>query len=204
MRKRRGARTPLILDLLPQRMKTSLKKRHRLNVLHPPPNVTRKIFSSIRLTLRLLRQVSPPRSREKRHQWQAPVPSLSVQPLGGADWAWLVKRLYKLCVDLCNSYIQMLRDLESTLEETVLLRGAAAAAGGGGGGDHVFFLHHFQSETSTPTSAGGLSVRGTPSEEGGYRTQTADVSAASPEDTPTPSPGFRSDSVASQNETFSC
>lgn len=145
----------------------------------------------IHFTLRLLWQVSPPRSREKRHQWQAPIPSLSVQPLGSADWAWLVKRLYKLCMDLCNSYIQMHRDLESTLEETALLRGAAAAAGGGG--DHVFFLPFFQSETSTPTSAGGLSVRETPSEEGGYRSQTADMSAASPEETPTPSPGFRSD-----------
>ncbi|KAK2824666.1 hypothetical protein Q5P01_021841 [Channa striata] len=129
-------------------------------------------------------QVSPPRGREKRHQWRAPVSSLSVQPLGSADWAWLVKRLYKLCMDLCNSYIQMHRDLESTLEETALLRGTAA------GGDHVFFLPLFQSETSTPTSAGGLSARGTPSEEGGYRSQTADTSAASPGDTPTPSPGF--------------
>uniref|UniRef100_A0A3B5A9U8 ARFGEF family member 3 n=1 Tax=Stegastes partitus TaxID=144197 RepID=A0A3B5A9U8_9TELE len=130
-------------------------------------------------------QVSPPRGRDKRHPWRAPVPSLSVQPLGSADWAWLVKRLYKLCMDLCNSYIQMHRDLESTLEETALLRGSI-----GGGGDHVFFLPLFQSETSTPTSAGGLSARGTPSEEGSYRCQTADVSAASPGDTPTPSPGF--------------
>ncbi|GLD69689.1 brefeldin A-inhibited guanine nucleotide-exchange protein 3 [Lates japonicus] len=129
-------------------------------------------------------QVSPPRGRDKRHQWRAPIPSLSVQPLGSADWAWLVKRLYKLCMDLCNSYIQMHRDLESTLEETAMLRG-----GGAGGGDHVFFLPLFQSETSTPTS-GGLSARGTPSEDGGYRCQTADMSAASPGDTPTPSPGF--------------
>uniref|UniRef100_A0A3B4ETR2 ARFGEF family member 3 n=1 Tax=Pundamilia nyererei TaxID=303518 RepID=A0A3B4ETR2_9CICH len=129
-------------------------------------------------------QVSPPRGRDKRHPWRAPVPSLSVQPLGSADWAWLVKRLYKLCVDLCNSYIQMHRDLESMLEETALLRGSA-------GGDHVFFLPLFQSETSTPTSAGGLSARETPSEEGGYRCQTTDVSSASPGDTPTPSPGFR-------------
>ncbi|CAJ1066831.1 brefeldin A-inhibited guanine nucleotide-exchange protein 3 isoform X2 [Xyrichtys novacula] len=129
-------------------------------------------------------QVSPPRGREKRHHWRAPIPSLSVQPLGSADWAWLVKRLYKLCMDLCNSYIQMHRDLESTLEETALLRGGTT-----GGGDHVFFLPLFQSETSTPTSAGGLSARGTPSEEGGSRCQ-ADTSAASPGDTPTPSPGF--------------
>ncbi|XP_035519746.1 brefeldin A-inhibited guanine nucleotide-exchange protein 3 [Morone saxatilis] len=129
-------------------------------------------------------QVSPPRGRDKRHHWRAPIPSLSVQPLGGADWAWLVKRLYKLCMDLCNSYIQMHRDLESTLEETALLRGAA------GGGEHFLLLPFLQSETSTPTSASGLSARGTPSEEGGYRCQTADLSTASPGDTPTPSPGF--------------
>uniref|UniRef100_A0A8C9XYU0 ARFGEF family member 3 n=1 Tax=Sander lucioperca TaxID=283035 RepID=A0A8C9XYU0_SANLU len=132
-------------------------------------------------------QVSPPRGRDKRHHWRAPVPSLSVQPLSSADWAWLVKRLYKLCMDLCNSYIQMHRDLESTLEDMALLRGGA-----GGGGDHVFFLPLFQSETSTPTSAGGLSAQGTPSEEGGYRGQAVDR-AASPGDTPTPSPGVRSD-----------
>uniref|UniRef100_A0A8C2XDR4 ARFGEF family member 3 n=1 Tax=Cyclopterus lumpus TaxID=8103 RepID=A0A8C2XDR4_CYCLU len=129
-------------------------------------------------------QVSPPRGRDKRHHWRAPIPSLSVQPLSSADWAWLVKRLYKLCMDLCNSYIQMHRDLESTLEEMALQRGA----GGGGGGDHVFFLPLFQSETSTPTSAGGLSAKVTPSEEGGYRCQAAD-SSASPGDTPTPTPG---------------
>uniref|UniRef100_A0A671XCA6 ARFGEF family member 3 n=1 Tax=Sparus aurata TaxID=8175 RepID=A0A671XCA6_SPAAU len=121
-------------------------------------------------------QVSPPRGRDKRHHWRAPIPSLSVQPLGSADWAWLVKRLYKLCMDLCNSYIQMHRDLESTLEDMALLRAGA-------GGDHSFFIPFFQSETSTPTSAGGLSARGTPSEEGGYRCQTADVSTASPGDT---------------------
>uniref|UniRef100_A0A672ZIL2 ARFGEF family member 3 n=1 Tax=Sphaeramia orbicularis TaxID=375764 RepID=A0A672ZIL2_9TELE len=102
-------------------------------------------------------QVSPPRGRDKRHQWRASIPSLSVQPLGSADWAWLVKRLYKLCMDLCNSYIQMHRDLESTMEETTHLRG--------GTGEHVFFLPLFQSETSTPTSVGGYSARGTPSED---------------------------------------
>lgn len=114
------------------------------------------------------------------------MPSLSVQPLGGADWAWLVKRLYKLSADLCSSYIQMHRDLESALEEAgpppSLLRG---------GGEHVFLLPHFQSETTTPTSAGGLSARGTPSEEGGSRCHTAEVGGASPGDTPTPSPGYR-------------
>ncbi|KAG7511870.1 brefeldin A-inhibited guanine nucleotide-exchange 3 isoform X1 [Solea senegalensis] len=128
-------------------------------------------------------QVSPPRGRDRRHPWRAPVPSLSVQPVGGADWAWLVKRLYKLCMDLCNSYIQMHRDLESTLEEVGLLRGGA---------DHVFFLPLFQSETSTPTSLGGFSARGTPSEEGGYKCQVTDVSTTSPGDVTTPSPGFSS------------
>lgn len=108
------------------------------------------------------------------------VPSLSVQPLGGVDWAWLVKRLYKLCMDLCNSYIQMHRDLKSSLEE------AAPLSGGAGGGDHVFFLPLFQSGTSTPTSVGGLSVRGTPLEDGEYRRQTGSLSPS------TPSPGFRS------------
>ncbi|KAM6922563.1 brefeldin A-inhibited guanine nucleotide-exchange protein 3 [Lycodopsis pacificus] len=128
-------------------------------------------------------QVSPPRGRDKRYHWRAPIPSLSVQPLSSADWAWLVKRLYKLCMDLCNSYIQMHRDLENMLEEMALQRGGA------GGGDHVFFLPLFQSDTSTPTSASGLSARGTPSEEGGHRSQPAD-SSASPGDTPTPSPGL--------------
>lgn len=143
--------------------------------------------SNSSISLRSPGQVSPPRGRDKRYHWRAPIPSLSVQPLSSADWAWLVKRLYKLCMDLCNSYIQMHRDLESTLEEMALQRGG----GGGGGGDHVFFLPLFQSETSTPTSASGLSARGTPSEDGGHRCQAAD-SSASPGDTPTPSPGFRS------------
>ncbi|CAF87334.1 unnamed protein product, partial [Tetraodon nigroviridis] len=120
-------------------------------------------------------QVSPPRGRDKRSQWRASVPSLSVQPLGGLDGAWLVKRVYKLCMDLCTSYIQMHRDLKSSLEEAAPLSG----------GDHVFLLPLFQSETSTPTSAGGLSVRGTPLEDSGYRCQTGSLSP------PTPSPGFR-------------
>ncbi|XP_056148057.1 brefeldin A-inhibited guanine nucleotide-exchange protein 3 [Lampris incognitus] len=129
-------------------------------------------------------QVSPPRGRDKRQPWRAPIPSLSVQPLGSADWAWLVKRLHKLCMDLCSSYIQMHLDLESTLEETPLLRGGTVR------GDHVFFLPLFPSETSTPTSAGGLSGKGTPSEEGSVRCQGAETTTASPGDTPTPSPGF--------------
>ncbi|XP_023819018.1 brefeldin A-inhibited guanine nucleotide-exchange protein 3 isoform X2 [Oryzias latipes] len=130
-------------------------------------------------------QVSPPRGREKRHQWRPPVTPLGVQPLGSADWAWLVKRLYKVCMDLCNSYIQMHRDLESTLEQSPLLRGGA-----GGGTEAVFFLPLFQSETPTPTSPGGLSMSGTPSEDGGYRCQSADLGAVSPGDMSTPSPRF--------------
>ncbi|KAJ0004829.1 hypothetical protein NQD34_011043 [Periophthalmus magnuspinnatus] len=93
-------------------------------------------------------QVSPPRGRDKRAPWRAPVPSLSVQPVGGADWAWLVKRLYKLCMDLCSSYIQMHLDLDSALEERAGL-----------GTEHLFFLPMFHSETSTPTSVGGYSAR---------------------------------------------
>ncbi|KAM3862762.1 brefeldin A-inhibited guanine nucleotide-exchange protein 3 [Diretmus argenteus] len=127
-------------------------------------------------------QVSPPRGRDKRQQWRVPNPSLSVQPLGGADWAWLVKRLHKLCMDLCNSYIQMHLDLESTLEDMQLLRGGAGVVGG----DHIFFLPLFQSETSTPTSAGGLSGKGTPSEEGGFRCQATEMSSGSPGETPSP------------------
>lgn len=126
-------------------------------------------------------QVSPPRGRDKRlPPWRAPVPSLSVAPVGGADWAWLVKRLYKLCLDLCSSYTQQHRDLEAALEESPHLSHP----------QHLFFLPLFQSETSTPTSVGGYSARGTPSEDYGYRCHTADTSTASPADTPTPSPGF--------------
>uniref|UniRef100_A0A3P9MCI2 ARFGEF family member 3 n=1 Tax=Oryzias latipes TaxID=8090 RepID=A0A3P9MCI2_ORYLA len=143
-------------------------------------------MSNLAIILDLLldsyRQVSPPRGREKRHQWRPPVTPLGVQPLGSADWAWLVKRLYKVCMDLCNSYIQMHRDLESTLEQSPLLRGGA-----GGGAEAVFFLPLFQSETPTPTSPGGLSMSGTPSEDGGYRCQSADLGAVSPGDMSTPS-----------------
>uniref|UniRef100_A0A8C1JHC1 ARFGEF family member 3 n=1 Tax=Cyprinus carpio TaxID=7962 RepID=A0A8C1JHC1_CYPCA len=100
-------------------------------------------------------QVSPPRAREKR-QWHARIPSLSTQPASSADWAWLVKRLHKLCMDLCNNYIQMHLDqmhLESCLGEQPTHRA-----------DPLFFLPLFNSETSTP-SPGGLSGHGTPSED---------------------------------------
>ncbi|XP_041922683.1 brefeldin A-inhibited guanine nucleotide-exchange protein 3 isoform X2 [Alosa sapidissima] len=114
-------------------------------------------------------QVSPPRGKDKR-QWRATIPSLSSQPASGVDWAWLVKRLHKLCMDLSNNYIQMHLDLESSLgaiggEEPVL---------GHRGGDPLFFLPLFPSESSTPTpsTTGGPSGRGTPSEDG-FRCQPA-------------------------------
>ncbi|XP_063048331.1 brefeldin A-inhibited guanine nucleotide-exchange protein 3 [Engraulis encrasicolus] len=111
-------------------------------------------------------QVSPPRGKDKR-QWRATLPSLSSQPASGVDWAWLVKRLHKLCMDLCNNYIQMHLDLESSL---------LGSAGGeehtpghrSAGNDPLFFVPLFPSESSTPTpsTAGGPSGRDTPSEEG--------------------------------------
>ncbi|XP_077207665.1 brefeldin A-inhibited guanine nucleotide-exchange protein 3 isoform X2 [Paroedura picta] len=97
-------------------------------------------------------QVSPPRGKEKR-QWRARLPSLSVQPVSNADWAWLIKRLHKLCMELCNNYIQMHLDLESSTDELPVFRG-----------DPFFILPSFQSETSTP-STGGLSGKDTPSED---------------------------------------
>ncbi|XP_043943030.1 brefeldin A-inhibited guanine nucleotide-exchange protein 3 [Protopterus annectens] len=98
-------------------------------------------------------QVSPPRGKDKR-QWRARIPSLSVQPVSNADWAWLIKRLHKLCMELCNNYIQMHLDLESNIDEVSILKG-----------DSLFFLPSFQSEASTP-STGGLSGKDTPSEDG--------------------------------------
>ncbi|KAM6461719.1 brefeldin A-inhibited guanine nucleotide-exchange protein 3 [Liasis olivaceus] len=97
-------------------------------------------------------QVSPPRGKEKR-QWRARLPSLSVQPVSNADWAWLIKRLHKLCMELCNNYIQMHLDLENSADELPVFRG-----------DPFFILPSFQSETSTP-STGGLSGKDTPSED---------------------------------------
>ncbi|KAM9316685.1 LOW QUALITY PROTEIN: brefeldin A-inhibited guanine nucleotide-exchange protein 3 [Gastrophryne carolinensis] len=96
-------------------------------------------------------QVSPPRGKEKR-QWRTRVPSLSVQPVSNADWAWLVKRLHKLCMEMCNNYIQMHLDLENNDDHTCIR------------GDPFFILPSFQSETSTP-STGGLSGKETPSED---------------------------------------
>uniref|UniRef100_A0A8C6X1Z0 ARFGEF family member 3 n=2 Tax=Elapinae TaxID=42168 RepID=A0A8C6X1Z0_NAJNA len=97
-------------------------------------------------------QVSPPRGKEKR-QWRARLPSLSVQPVSNADWAWLIKRLHKLCMELCNNYIQMHLDLENSADELPAFRG-----------DPVLILPAFQSEISTP-STGALSGKNTPSED---------------------------------------
>lgn len=97
-------------------------------------------------------QVSPPRGKEKR-QWRARLPSLSVQPVSNADWAWLIKRLHKLCMELCNNYIQMHLDLENSADELPIFRG-----------DPFFILPSFPSETPTP-STGGLSGKDTPSED---------------------------------------
>ncbi|OCT77997.1 brefeldin A-inhibited guanine nucleotide-exchange protein 3 isoform X2 [Xenopus laevis] len=94
-------------------------------------------------------QVSPPRGKEKR-QWRARIPSLSVQPVSNADWAWLVRRLHKLCMEICNNYIQMHLDLEN--DDVPGIKG-----------DPFFILPSFQSETSTPST--GLSGRNTPSED---------------------------------------
>ncbi|NXY40776.1 BIG3 protein, partial [Ceuthmochares aereus] len=97
-------------------------------------------------------QVSPPRGKEKR-QWRARIPSLSVQPISNADWGWLIKRLHKLCMELCNNYIQMYLDLENNVEEPPVFKG-----------DPFFILPSFHSETSTP-STGGQSGKDTPSED---------------------------------------
>ncbi|XP_031820061.1 brefeldin A-inhibited guanine nucleotide-exchange protein 3 isoform X3 [Sarcophilus harrisii] len=97
-------------------------------------------------------QVSPPRGKEKR-QWRARIPSLSVQPVSNADWVWLVKRLHKLCMELCNNYIQMHLDLENNVEEPPTFKS-----------DPFFILPSFQSESSTP-STGGFSGKDTPSED---------------------------------------
>lgn len=93
-------------------------------------------------------RVSPPR------RWRTRLPALSTQPAGGADWAWLLKRMHKLCMDLCTNYIQMHLDLESSTEEPPPTTRP----------DSMFFLPLFPSESSTP-STGGHSGRGTPLED---------------------------------------
>ncbi|XP_010887041.2 brefeldin A-inhibited guanine nucleotide-exchange protein 3 isoform X3 [Esox lucius] len=126
-------------------------------------------------------QVSPPRGKEKR-RWRATIPSLSIQPVSSADWGWLVKRLHKLCMDLCNNYIQMHLDQESLLEDAVpILRG-----------DPLFFLPLFPSTPETPTtSTGGPSGRGTPSDDG-LRSQLVETPS---EDTQSPTAGCGTESL---------
>ena len=120
------------------------------------------------LTLSASPQVSPPRGRVRRPAWSPPRPAPS--PGGGAggpEWAWLVRRLQRLCVELSSSYTHLHQEQE------------------GGGG--AMLLPLFSSETSTPTSC-----RSTPLEEAGLRGQGAELISSSPgETTPTPSPGLR-------------
>lgn len=93
-------------------------------------------------------RVSPPR------RWRTRLPALSTQPVSGADWAWLLKRMHKLCMDLCTNYIQMHLDLENSSDEPPPTTRP----------DSMFFLPLFPSESSTP-STGGHSSRGTPLED---------------------------------------
>lgn len=100
-------------------------------------------------------QVSPPRGKEQRRR-RARLPSLSVQPASNADWAWLAKRLHKLCLEMCTHYLQLHLDLEGCLQEAPRLQS----------GDPAFFvLPAFQSESSTPSTSGGFSGKDTPSED---------------------------------------
>ncbi|XP_047668184.1 brefeldin A-inhibited guanine nucleotide-exchange protein 3 isoform X1 [Tachysurus fulvidraco] len=93
-------------------------------------------------------RVSPPR------RWRTRLPALSTQPTSGADWAWLLKRMHKLCMDLCTNYIQMHLDLENSSDEPPPITRP----------DSMFFLPLFPSERSTP-STGDHSSRGTPLED---------------------------------------
>ncbi|XP_062851939.1 brefeldin A-inhibited guanine nucleotide-exchange protein 3-like [Trichomycterus rosablanca] len=93
-------------------------------------------------------RVSPPR------RWRTRMSGLSTQPVSGTDWAWLLKRMHKVCMDLCTNYIQMHQDMESSTEE---LPSTIRT-------DSLFFLPLFPSESSTP-STGGHSGHGTPLED---------------------------------------
>ncbi|XP_062851519.1 brefeldin A-inhibited guanine nucleotide-exchange protein 3-like [Trichomycterus rosablanca] len=93
-------------------------------------------------------RVSPPR------RWRTRMSGLSTQPVSGTDWAWLLKRMHKVCMDLCTNYIQMHLDMESSTEE---LPSTIRT-------DSLFFLPLFPSESSTP-STGGHSGHGTPLED---------------------------------------
>uniref|UniRef100_S4RKN0 Mon2/Sec7/BIG1-like HDS domain-containing protein n=1 Tax=Petromyzon marinus TaxID=7757 RepID=S4RKN0_PETMA len=53
---------------------------------------------------------------EEDEQPHRRAPSLGVQPANNADWCWLVKRLHRLCLELCQTYIQMHLDLEGAAD----------------------------------------------------------------------------------------
>ncbi|XP_069792213.1 brefeldin A-inhibited guanine nucleotide-exchange protein 3 [Narcine bancroftii] len=95
-------------------------------------------------------QVSPPRGKEKR-QWRARIPSISVQPGSNADWAWLVRRLHKLCLEVCTNYIQLHLDLQSCAEESLAAKG-----------EPLVFLPACPSEGSSPSCASGKEMAATP------------------------------------------
>ncbi|XP_059842692.1 brefeldin A-inhibited guanine nucleotide-exchange protein 3 isoform X1 [Hypanus sabinus] len=143
-------------------------------------------------------QVSPPRGKEKR-QWRARMPSLSIQPCSNADWAWLVRRLHKLCLEVCNHYIQLHLDLQTGADEPPPPQPPLA-----GRGDQLFFLPACPSEGSSPSTT-CASVRETPSDEGAAtataagRARTAAPSPASPPPggKPRGGEGWRSDRRAS-------
>ncbi|XP_078471542.1 LOW QUALITY PROTEIN: brefeldin A-inhibited guanine nucleotide-exchange protein 3 [Lampetra planeri] len=100
-------------------------------------------------------------------------PSLGVQPANNADWCWLVKRLHRLCLELCQTYIQMHLDLEGAADGD----GASGAAGGGGRGavapETLFLLPVFPlepaasslSSTSKESFSSGDTVRSLVTEE---------------------------------------
>ncbi|XP_032881861.1 brefeldin A-inhibited guanine nucleotide-exchange protein 3 isoform X2 [Amblyraja radiata] len=105
-------------------------------------------------------QVSPPRGKEKR-RWRARIASVSIQPGSNADWAWLVRRLHKLCLEVCNNYIQLHLDLQSC-------SGSSTDEPPATRGDPLFFLPSCPSEGSSSPSASGKETTTTPlSEEGG-------------------------------------
>ncbi|XP_055495170.1 brefeldin A-inhibited guanine nucleotide-exchange protein 3 [Leucoraja erinacea] len=105
-------------------------------------------------------QVSPPRGKEKR-RWRARIASVSIQPGSNADWAWLVRRLHKLCLEVCNNYIQLHLDLQSCSSSSTDEPPAAR-------GDPLFFLPSCPSEGSSSPSVSGKETTTTPlSEEGG-------------------------------------
>ncbi|XP_049643955.1 brefeldin A-inhibited guanine nucleotide-exchange protein 3 [Suncus etruscus] len=95
-------------------------------------------------------RVSPPRARERRRRRARP-PSLSAQPASNADWAWLARRLHTLGLELSAHYLQLHLDLDGGPRAADPAAPCAPPA--------------FASGPSTPSAPGGLSGRGTPSED---------------------------------------